>query len=783
MTTYLRKYRERKYFMRIILSINLLIVSFMLVSLLSAYWYSEKISLDMQKEANEKVLSQINYNISYMNETVKNVAISLFYDNDMAHLLYSSQMDRFEDLTRINKLNKTFAYNSFIHSIVLYNSKRNTFFTGGDDAISDGTSNLMSILNGFLEGAKPIYKMQLMPVEYIPDAKHPERTQIVFSLFMYDSLAAYSKAESALVVNIKPEWLFQKLELMNRRSANPANRIFILDQNQEMYSSDEGTGPDVAGLKSDIYRHMAASPGQVAQFTATVGGEKQIVNYMVNGSINWVVVDMEPYAGVVAAVDKLKVVFGTVAAVSLALALLASLFVSSKLYSPINVLLKETKRLPDVDAEPFEEKDELRYISYSYNHLVERLMKEQSRHEDNEAIIRSYYLRKLLTDSAGFTDEERRECAERRYLSVDLDQKCVIGVLKVDGYSAFKDQSRGMDLRLLHFSIANIVQEIVSEELRSDVADIRGEHLVLIYEAPDSQDDIHSRIGALIRRAQKVVNDYYHVTFTVALSDVVPHYKEMTSYCERALDYLAYRMNFGLNTVITPQLVRRHWKQRDTQISPELERKFVEAIKANRQEEAYRELDGIRREIAGMSPDAVIQAVIHLGILIKQTVRDMNRNKLAPLSIDLRSVDRLVFEKETLDDIFAEFGAILGAIFMDQKRVDESKDRVIVDTIKDVVRANYTNPNLSLQEIADMLKMSSAYVGRMFKKSETVSVADYINEIRLLQSVVLLEKENLPVNEVSEKVGFSSPSYFFKLFKKRFGTTPKDYRIKKAMNP
>ncbi|WP_420869697.1 helix-turn-helix domain-containing protein [Cohnella ginsengisoli] len=32
---------------------------------------------------------------------------------------------------------------------------------------------------------------------------------------------------------------------------------------------------------------------------------------------------------------------------------------------------------------------------------------------------------------------------------------------------------------------------------------------------------------------------------------------------------------------------------------------------------------------------------------------------------------------------------------------------------------------------------------------------------------------------MSEKVGFSSQSYFFKLFKKRFGTTPKDYRIKK----
>ena len=205
-------------------------------------------------------------------------------------------------------------------------------------------------------------------------------------------------------------------------------------------------------------------------------------------------------------------------------------------------------------------------------------------------------------------------------------------------------------------------------------------------------------------------------------------------------------------------------------------------FKSNRQEQVYQELDHIRQVIAGMSSDAVIQSVIYLGIIMKQTVREINQNKLSPLSIDLRFIDRLVFEKETLDEIFAEFNNILGAIFIDQKRVVENKDHVIIDTIKDVIQANYSNPNLSLQEIADMLKMSSAYVGRIFKKYETISVSDYINEIRMLKSVILLEKNNLQVNEISEKVGFNSHSYFFKLFKKRYGTTPKDYRIKKALN-
>jgi YesN/AraC family two-component response regulator len=390
-------------------------------------------------------------------------------------------------------------------------------------------------------------------------------------------------------------------------------------------------------------------------------------------------------------------------------------------------------------------------------------------------------LRKLITDSSAFSANELQECIEKRYLSVNLENEIIIGVLKIDNYGKITEKSSGLNLKLLHFAISNIILEMVLQELDGDVVDIRGEHLVLIFDVREAPADPYSQISMLIKQAQDIVNSYYHITFTVALSDIVPTYSDITFHYERALDYQMYKMNFGINSVITPQMVQQNLENNDTQIPLELERKLIEAIKSNRQKWVYQELDNIRGVIAGMSSDAVIQSVINLGIIIKQTIREINLNKLSPLSIDLRSIDRLVFEKETLDEIFAEFTTVLSAIFIDQKQVVENKDHVIVDTIKDVIQANYSNANLSLQDISDMLKMSSAYVGRIFKKYETISVADYINEVRLLKSIMLLEKNNLQVNEISEKVGFSSPSYFFKMFKKRFGTTPKEYRIKKSL--
>lgn len=780
MAHYLRKYRERKYLMRIMLSINLLILVSMLASLLAAYMYSKRISLDSQREANEKVLSQINYNISYMNETVKNFAISLFYDNDMAHLLFSRELDRFEDTLRINKLNKTIAYNSFLHSIVFYNSKRDTYFTSGDDAISDPRSNLMAITKSYLAGTKPIFKMQLMPIAYAPNTEHPEISQEIFSLYMYDSLDTYNKSDSALIINIKPEWLFQKLELMNRSSDDPSNRIFILDQNKEIYSPVAQVDPGLTALKDEIYRRIDASKQEVSQFTYSFDGQKQIVNYIANASTDWVIVNVEPYTGALASIVQLKKVFITVAAISFFLALLASLFVSNKLYNPVNVLLKQTERMPGVKVDRPQGKDEFSYVTDIYDRLVEKLASEQLRHAGNENIICSYHLRKLVTDCTAITADELRSFRERGYLKSDLEWPFVLGVIKVDDYKKLK-ATRGLDLKLLQFAISNIVQEVVSEVLPVDAVDLREEHFVLLFDVGKPDEETYERISESIRKAQTIVNDLYHITFTVALSDIVPAFGELTYYYERTLDYLQYRMNVGANAVITPQTVRAKQDNHDAQIPPELERKLIEGIKSGRQEQVHQELQRIRGVIAGMSSDAVIQSVVHVGIIIKQTIREINQNKVSPLMLDLRSIDGLVFEKETLDEIFEAFVQILDAIFVDHKAVVENKVQVIVDTIKDVIQANYANANLSLQEISDLLKMSPAYVGRIFKKYETVSVADYINEVRLMNAVALLEKNNWQVNEISEKVGFSSQSYFFKLFKKRFGTTPKDYRIKKSM--
>lgn len=53
---------------------------------------------------------------------------------------------------------------------------------------------------------------------------------------------------------------------------------------------------------------------------------------------------------------------------------------------------------------------------------------------------------------------------------------------------------------------------------------------------------------------------------------------------------------------------------------------------------------------------------------------------------------------------------------------------------------------------------------------------EYLNEVRLERAKELLDNSELKLKEIIDEVGFGSYPYFFSLFKKKYGMTPKEYQ-------
>ena len=106
----------------------------------------------------------------------------------------------------------------------------------------------------------------------------------------------------------------------------------------------------------------------------------------------------------------------------------------------------------------------------------------------------------------------------------------------------------------------------------------------------------------------------------------------------------------------------------------------------------------------------------------------------------------------------------------------------MIDTIHEIVYANYSDGNFCLSQIADFLKLSVAYISKVYRNYTGDSLSSFINMVRVEKAAELLEKTDLSVNQIMNRIGIDNESNFYRNFKKHFGSTPKEYALRIQMN-
>lgn len=93
---------------------------------------------------------------------------------------------------------------------------------------------------------------------------------------------------------------------------------------------------------------------------------------------------------------------------------------------------------------------------------------------------------------------------------------------------------------------------------------------------------------------------------------------------------------------------------------------------------------------------------------------------------------------------------------------------------------NYINQNL-IENITVEMLCKKFYVGRktlykLFKNNFNDTIKNYINSKRINQAKILLKSKNYSISEIAEKVGFKDYNYFIRIFHKKEGISPLQYK-------
>ena len=101
----------------------------------------------------------------------------------------------------------------------------------------------------------------------------------------------------------------------------------------------------------------------------------------------------------------------------------------------------------------------------------------------------------------------------------------------------------------------------------------------------------------------------------------------------------------------------------------------------------------------------------------------------------------------------------------------------IITEVKKYLCKNYKATDL--KTTAQHFHFNSDYLSKLIKNATGESFTGLLQEIRLKEACVLLENTNISLEEIVDRVGYSNLSYFYKLFKRKYKTTPIEYRNKK----
>lgn len=126
-----------------------------------------------------------------------------------------------------------------------------------------------------------------------------------------------------------------------------------------------------------------------------------------------------------------------------------------------------------------------------------------------------------------------------------------------------------------------------------------------------------------------------------------------------------------------------------------------------------------------------------------------------------------------LEDLTKVKRKSLASNFYDSKinSQDQNRITIVLDYLK-----QHSNKNISINEVAALIHLSVGAFCKFFKKVTGRTFSDYLNEIRIGKTCYLLSETDKPIYQIANEAGFENQAYFNRVFLKKKGSTPNQFR-------
>jgi len=668
-----------------------------------------------------------------------------------------------------------------VHSIYVYNNYNKTFYS-----TYKGLLYQDDCLNEVIASFDIVPK--LVPILRKIEANDGRKNEYddVFTYFLYGSIDANNMMDGAVIVNVKAKWLMDNVSALNALNNNDEEKVYIVSEKGEFITNKSIEKDDFDKLFIEHYstsmNKSNLSKEQMGIYNDIIDGKNYTITYVYVDDAKLLLLKTQPSDKVYSYINNLKNNIILITIIFLFFTVLISLYISKGIYKPVSNLVRKVLTVSTYERDIHECKDEISFLENVYKSSANKLSTYENERHSYNSIVKAHWLKRLLTDSASINEKDFEDAREKQWITASPGQLFAVCIVKVDNFNEFKEEHDIDERELLKFAIINITSEILSDIFATDGVDVTDDHVALLVQIDENKEDFFDKMEERIMKAQEYIQKYYKISISASISNISRGYKELTKLYISALNNSVYRFVLGKGSVITPQKIRKNLENRKIDYAFSLEKKMTDAIKSGSIKNIEEALDKILAQYMDLSYNNILISLVHLIETIRNTVDEINKFRIDPIYVNFEQIIQDIFVMETIDEFRDNVITLISGYFQKDFNVDTNKRHAaIVETVCNYIEKNYYDNNLCLSNIANMVKMSTKHLGRIFKERMNMSIPEYINEIRLKKAAELLKKSDLNVYEITTKVGFSNETYFYSVFKKRFGITPKEYVLQNTI--
>lgn len=411
-----------------------------------------------------------------------------------------------------------------------------------------------------------------------------------------------------------------------------------------------------------------------------------------------------------------------------------------------------------------------------YHLIMKILAHNQSELEKQRTLLRNNYVQKILTGEIAF-HQISGPVAEAFSLHFTSDSVCVLL------FSLETSQEAGISSgfppvdnteQLVYFIIENVLKELLSGQFPDNYFCIQHRQIAVIICIPGEMTQPVQSLEHIVQELFSFLTRNYQIELKAGISNLHQRDGLSTAYlqADAALEYIKL---FGNNQICHYASIPQ--EQEIGAIHLNTSDYVVNLILSGSQPQLSDYFSTLRRDLENSrlsSADARSCYYFFYQVTARLRLYCQTHYSFIPSCLDF--IGESFFQiplPELLTQVQEAFQKASEQLLEKKEILDNNRWGT---DIRRFIQNNYFDADLNLNTLAEHFHISPSYLSKKYKEQYQSSVIDYLYEVRIHNSIQLIQDTNMKVTEVAQMVGFADSNAFIRIFKKITGITPGKYK-------